>query len=52
MVTDGVMDALPAGAQEEQISGYYPGHEYCKSGKFARGILSEVLKCSGGNADG
>ena len=48
MVTDGVMDALPEGAQEEKIVEFIRETDIVNPTEFARGILSQVLKSSGG----
>lgn len=47
MVTDGVMDALPAGTQEEQLMDFIRDTDIVNPTEFARNILSQVLKCSG-----
>ena len=46
MVTDGVMDALPEGAQEEKISrNFIPGDGYCQSDRICpRNLKSGVEK--------
>ena len=48
MVTDGVMDALPEGAQEEKLVEFIRETDIVNPTEFARGILSQVLKSSGG----
>lgn len=48
MMTDGVMDALPEGAQEEKLVEFIRETDIVNPTKFARGILSQVLKSSGG----
>ena len=48
MVTDGVMDALPEGAQKEKIVEFIRETDIVNPTEFARGILSQVLKSSGG----
>lgn len=48
MVTDGVMDALPAGGQEEKLVEFIRETDIVNPTEFARGILSQVLKSSGG----
>lgn len=48
MVTDGVTDALPEGAQEEKIVEFIRETDIVNPTEFARGILSQVLKSSGG----
>ena len=48
MVTDGVMDALPEGTQEEKIVEFIRETDIVNPTEFARGILSQVLKSSGG----
>lgn len=47
MVTDGVMDALPAGVQEEKIMEFIRDTDIVNPTEFARSILSRVLKYSG-----
>ena len=47
MVTDGVMDALPVGDQEEKMIEFIRNEESVNPKEFARNILGEVLKCSG-----
>lgn len=48
MVTDGVMDALPEGSQEEKLVEFIRETDIVNPTEFARGILSQVLKSSGG----
>ena len=48
MVTDGVLDALPAGGQEEQLMKFIEETESVNPTEIARNILGRVLKCSGG----
>ena len=48
MVSDGVMDALPEGAQEEKLVEFIRETDIVNPTEFARGILSQVLKSSGG----
>ena len=48
MVTDGVTDALPAGGQEEKLVEFIRETDIVNPTEFARGILSQVLKSSGG----
>ena len=47
MVTDGVLDALPAKEQEEQMIDIIQNTNIVNPTEFARSILSEVLKYSG-----
>ena len=47
MVTDGVLDALPGGGQEEQLMRFIEETESVNPTEFARTILGRVLKCSG-----
>lgn len=47
MVTDGVMDALPVGDQEEKMMEFIRNEESVNPREFSRNILAEVLKCSG-----
>ena len=47
MVTDGVLDALPAKEQEEQMIDIIQNTNIVNPTEFARSILSEVLKDSG-----
>ena len=47
MVTDGVIDALPVGDQEEKMIEFIRNEESVNPKEFARNILGEVLKCSG-----
>ena len=44
MVTDGVLDALPAKEQEEQMIDIIQNTNIVNPTEFARSILSEVLK--------
>ncbi len=45
MVTDGVMDALPEGAQEEKLVEFIRGDGYCQSdGICPRNLKSGVEK--------
>lgn len=48
MVTDGVMDTLPEGSQEEKLVEFIRETDIVNPTEFARGILSQVLKSSGG----
>ena len=47
MMTDGVLDALPAKEQEEQMIDIIQNTNIVNPTEFARSILSEVLKYSG-----
>ena len=52
MVTDGVMDALPEGTQEEKIVGVHPGDGYCQSDGIYRGDLKSGVEKFRQDADG
>ena len=43
-----MMDALPEGAQEEKLVEFIRETDIVNPTEFARGILSQVLKSSGG----
>lgn len=47
MVTDGVMDALPMGRQEEQMKGFIEQIDVQNPGEFAHQLIGKVLEASG-----
>lgn len=47
MVTDGVLDAIPAGQEESMLGALIGGSSICNPGELAHHILEQVLELSG-----